>query len=53
MSAEFGGCPFDVAFEIRVGALALALKAFTLLSGSNARLASFTPWVIRRIVCWL
>ena len=53
MSAEFGSCPFDVAFEICVGALALALKAFTLLSGSNARLASFTPWVIWRIVCWL
>jgi hypothetical protein len=38
MSAEFGSCPFDVAFGIRVGALGLALKAFTLLSGSNASL---------------
>jgi hypothetical protein len=37
----------DVTFALRVGALALALK------GGNARLAGFTPRVMRRIVCSL
>ena len=43
----------DMTFALRVGALALALKAFALLWGGNARLAGFTPWVVRGIVCSL
>jgi hypothetical protein len=53
MGAVFSSCPLDVTFTLRARALPLALEAFTLLSGGNARLAGFAPCVMRRIVCSL